>query len=417
MTRVRAATTIIPRVAHHTEEDEANISNAQAGGHQGSIGVPSLPDLLLGLKGSSSTGRLRLEREGVSRELYLKEGVLIGADSSAGTDSLEWLLFTAGVISEERHAEVRSLIQLGTRSGRALVESGSLSPATLCEWTERRARFLARDVLTWRSGTYLFEQDAAPPAGSIGLRVDPADLLLEALREGLGASALTQHHPSAEVVPELSEHAAQRAGRLLPHEMYVLSLIDGRRAASEICALSELGDAETLKTLALLRLAGCLRGPALEYACSAPVEKGAGQAGLPASLELPSGESPAELRAVIRIYNDLYAHLYGHLIKEVGPIAEQLLEKNLREVRDLHAALFARTATGRDGSLPEETLLRNVNMASTAMVTKDRSRRDLLVGALHDYLRGMVLAVRRILGPDHEEQVLSWVRETRCARI
>jgi hypothetical protein len=127
--------------------------------------------------------------------------------------------------------------------------------------------------------------------------------------------------------------------------------------------------------------------------------------------DLPAGETSAEIRATVRIYNDLYASVYAHLIKEVGPIADQYLERHLKEVRDQHAAVLGRMAAGRGAGLSEDTVIRNMNLV------KDQNRRDRLVGALHDYLRAMVLAVRRILGAEHEAFVLRRLQEQRCARI
>lgn len=378
---------------------------------RGAFGGADLAGVVLSLRLSSSTGRLRLEREGVHRDLFLRDGLLIAADSSAPTDALEWLLFTAGVLSEERHAEVRALIGEGARRGTALIESGCLSPAGLCEWTERRARFLASDSMTWKTGTWEFETGTTPPEGAIVVRLHPAELMLTALRQR-PATWLSSRLPAADRIPE----PIGPLDGLMPHEEYVLSLASGRRTVSEICRLSELGEAGTLEVLALLLTIGCLR------------EKGAAPAvspqGVPASggepavaeedpafpIDLPAGDSTAEMRAVVRIYNEMFVFVYAHMIKEVGPIAEQLLDKHLREARDRHAALFARTWGGRDGSFPEDALMRNVNLI------RDQNRRDLLVAGLHDYLKAMILAVRRILGADHELLVLRRLRETRCTR-
>ncbi|HKY33950.1 MAG TPA: DUF4388 domain-containing protein [Candidatus Polarisedimenticolia bacterium] len=375
---------------------------------RGSIGSPDISHLVLDLQGRSATGRLRAERDGVRRDLYLRDGVVVCADSSADTDALEWLLFTAGALSEERLTDVRRLIGSGSRRGPALVEAGGITPAGLCEWAERRACFLARDTMTWRAGEYAFEEAAGPDPGAITVRLDPREVVMAALRESAAWAMLSSRLPAPDEVPQPLSCCVS----LLPHEVYVLSLADGRRKVSEICWLSEIGEADTLRTLALLATAGCL-APA---GGAAPArEDGAGrkeaQAGVfDAPPDLPPGDSPAELRAAVRIYNELYVFLCAHMIKEVGPIAEQLLDKHMREVRDQHAALFARAAAGRDGSLPEDQLVRNVNAA------RDQSRRDMLVAGLQDYLRAMVVAVRRILGPDHEAQVVRRLRELRCSR-
>jgi hypothetical protein len=394
------------------------ISQVQTRVLRGSIGSSEITDLLLSLRASAETGRLRLEREGVARDLYLKAGAVIAADSSAETDSLEWLLFTAGVISEDRHGKVRSRIEGGERRGRALVESGSLSPVSLCEWTRRRVRFLASDALNWRSGSYAFENGVLPPPGSISVDLDPVDILLQAMREESRPATVTAGMPAPDLRLD-AVAAAAGAGRLLAHEAYVLSLVDGVRRVSEICCLSEIGEAETLRTLSLLSLAGCVResGAANPQAAvsrladpAAQMRPAAPGPDSPLQVDLPEGESPADLRAIIRAYNDHFVLMYGHMIKEVGPIAEQLLDKHLRDVREAHAAILGRVLSGRDGSLPEDALTRNVNQI------KNQNRREALVSALNGYMLALVSSVRRILGPAHEEIVMRRLRELRCTR-
>jgi hypothetical protein len=381
---------------------------------RGPLGSSEVPLVLLSLQGELATGRLRLQREGVTRELFLAGGWLVHADSSAPTDALEWLLFNAGVLSEERLGHVRSLIGSGTRRGRALLEMGVVTPRLLCEWADRRARFLASDTIGWKRAECVFDEGISPQPGTICLRVDARALVLDSLREGAGAACLAARIPAADIV--LVPAAAEPAD-LAPHERYVLSLVDGRRAVSEICFLSEIGEADTLRALALLQVCGWLQdasAPPLpargEEAASAAPSREPTAASLMEPLDVPAGDTPAEMRAAIRIYNDVYAGLCAYLIKEVGPIAEQLLDKQLRDARDQHAAIFSRAIPGRDGALPEDQIMRNVNGV------RDQNRRDALLAALHGYLRAMVTAVRRILGPEHEARVLRRLKELRCSR-
>ncbi len=384
------------------------ISQVQTRVLRGSIGSPAITDLLLSLRASAETGRLRLERDGVARDLYLKTGAVIAADSSAETDSLEWLLFTAGVITEDRHGKVRGLIKGGERRGRALVESGSLSPVSLCEWTRRRVRFLASDALNWRTGSYVFEDGVLPSPGSISVDLDPVDILLQAMREEARPPTVTAGMPGPDLRLEVVAAAATGAGRLLAHEAYVLSLVDGVRRVSEICCLSEIGETETLRTLSLLVLAGCARESGAANPQAAASRLADPTAALP--MDLPEGETPADLRAIIRAYNDHFVLMYGHMIKEVGPIAEQLLDKHLRDVREARAAILGRVLSGRDGSLPEDALTRNVNLI------KNQNRREALVAALNDYMLALISSVRRVLGPAHEEVVMRRLKELRCTR-
>jgi hypothetical protein len=376
-------------------------------------GPSEVPLVLLSLHGEPATGRLRVQRDGVTRDLFLQDGFVVHADSSAPTDAIEWLLFHGGVLSEERLGQVRSLIAGGSRRGRALLEMGAVTPQALCEWTERRARFLVSDTLGWKRAECLFEEGMAPLPGTIGVRLDTRALVLSALREGAAGACLSARMPAADDV--LAAGAAVPAD-LPAHERYVLSLADGRRPVSEICFLSEMGEAETLRTLALLHVCGCLHDAAESSAAARPGEpataasRETAAAALMEPLDIPAGDTTAEMRAAIRIYNDVYAGLCAYLIKEVGPIAEQLIERHLRDARDQHAAIFSRAVPGRDGALPEDQIMRNVNGI------RDQNRRDTLVAGLHGYLRAMVTAVRRILGPEHEAQVLRRLKELRCSR-
>ena len=93
---------------------------------RGAVGSIALTDVLLTLQNTGSTGLLRVEREGVSRDLWLASGTLVAAESSAGSDSLEWLLVTAGVISQDRCDQVRERIDAGGRRGPALIDRKSV---------------------------------------------------------------------------------------------------------------------------------------------------------------------------------------------------------------------------------------------------------------------------------------------------
>jgi hypothetical protein len=376
-------------------------------------GSSEIPLVLLSLHGEPATGRLRVQREGVTRDLFLAGGFLVHADSSAPTDALEWLLFHGGVLSEERLGQVRSLIAGGSRRGRALLEMGAVTPQALCEWAERRARFLVSDTLGWRRAECQFEEGTSPVPGTIGVRLDTRALVVSALREGAGAPCLSARMSAPD---DVLAPVAGADSDLAAHERYVMSLADGRRPVSEICFLSEMGEAETLRTLALLHVCGAIQDAAEPVPAARTGEPAAAGLREPTAsalmepLDVPAGDTTAEMRAAIRIYNDVYAGLCAYLIKEVGPIAEQLLDKHLRDARDQHAAIFSRAVPGRDGALPEDQIMRNVNGI------RDQNRRDTLVAGLHGYLRAMVMAVRRILGPEHEAQVLRRLKELRCSR-
>ncbi len=388
---------------------------------QGAVGSPALTDLLLSLHDASRTGRLRVSRDGVWRDLWVKDGVLIGAESSAEGDALESLLLTADLLTRERHDAVRARIEAGARRGPALVESAHLSPSQLVEWTGRRARFLARDILCWGRGEYAFEEGEAPPEGAIPTAIPIRGILLETLRDA-GPARARAADPDGSVVPRGTPCNGD-AIDLLPEEAYVLSLADGRRSVAEISRMAEFGSEATTAILARLMAAGLLRPHA-----ERPAEEMDGpRAGDPAAvgadgdpdrdrgigewIDLPAGDSQNTLRAIIRMSNDLFVTTGAYLGREIGPISEHLLDKALRDARAQHPALLHRVAGTRDGSLPEETLIRNIGLI------KEHDPRACLLSGLESYLGGILLLVRRYLGPEHERSLRDRARELKCPGV
>jgi hypothetical protein len=201
--------------------------------------------------------------------------------------------------------------------------------------------------------------------------------------------------PESEAVFEIFTYSeGGEAPPLLPHERYVLALSNGRRNASEIAQISELGEMATRKILCVLFLVGCIRHRRAEAVEGAPAP-------------LPQEDSLKDARVVIRAYNEMFTYLYEYMIKEVGPIAEHVLDKYLREVREANLTLFNKVTLAKDGSLGEEALTRNLHLQ------RGKNRREILIGGLNEYLYSGLLAVKRTLGPDHEEVVIRRLDELR----
>ena len=385
---------------------------------RGAVGSIALTDVLLTLQNTGSTGLLRVEREGVSRDLWLASGTLVAAESSAGSDSLEWLLVTAGVISQDRCDRVRERIDAGGRRGPALVEAAGLSPAQLCQWTERRARFLTRDVIGWKTGEFTFEEGALPPAGAIPVALMPREVLLGALRDPAAAFLLEAGRPVSEAIPIPADRGLEE-GLLQPEERYVLSLTDGKRSAGDIASLSEIGAHETALVLSRLALTGFVSlrgiGPSSEVVRQdeasirgderQPAAGPGAQTTIEEWIVLPAGDSHNALRAILVAANRMFVAAGVCMVRDIGPIAEHLLEKALRDARAQHPALFQRVAAARDGSLPEETMIRNLGML------KESKPRLALVSGLDAYLCSILNVVRRFLGPEHESSLVRLVKE------
>lgn len=363
------------------------------GTFKGRISPLNLTEILKFLKESGKTGLLRAETDGAARALYVRRGCVIAAESSDPSESLIAILRAEGGLDATLGAACEARAAGGGRPGRALVELQAVTPAGLWEWTQRRARRVALRLIASSSGSFAFEEGVLPPPDWMLADLDISDVVLTTLRELEDGPLLASRLPEPEAIFELAPWSdGGEPPPLLPHERYVLGLVNGRRTAGEVLRMSELGDAATRRILCLMFLVGCVRHRRDEALEGAP---------------LPGEDSIGEMRTVIRAYNDMFGFVYGYMIKEVGPIAEHVLDKYLREVRDANLALLAKVALGKDGTLAEDLLVRNLQLV------RGRNRRELLVGGLNEYLYSGLLAVKRTLGADHEATVIRRLKEIR----
>jgi len=363
------------------------------GAFKGRLTPFNQPEILKFFKESGKTGLLQITSAEITKGLYVRRGRVIAAESSARADSLLSMVAASGRIGADQAAACRTLVTAGMRPGRALAQSGALSSSELWEWTERRVRSVIRSVLAWDEGSFAFEEGAMPPPDWMIVDLDILDLLLRALRDLEEGDLLASRLPESDVIFEyVTFSEGGDPPPLLPHERYVLSLVNGRRTVSEIAKLSELGDSSTRTILALLFLVGCTRQGRSENVDTGPI---------------PAESTGTDVRAILRAYNEMFAFLHGYMIKEVGPIAEHVLEKYLREVRESNQALFNRVALGKDGTLSEDALSRNLHLL------RGKNRQETLISGLNEFLYSELLAVKRTLGADHEEIVVRHLKDLR----
>ena len=187
----------------------------------------------------------------------------------------------------------------------------------------------------WEEGQFHFEESTLPEKERITVDLDIASLILAGIRRvdanGRGARP---------AIPE-GTLVLERGGRdapprlLEPYEEHVLELIDGERSVLEICRESEIGDNETLKVLYALISSGIVRVKGKKVRT------------------LDQDFVPEDtLYSVMNSFNQMYGYVFRYMVREVGPIAENVLEKYLaRPAREPQGRL-------RGGQAPEGRLAR-----------------------------------------------------------
>jgi hypothetical protein len=96
----------------------------------------------------------------------------------------------------------------------------------------------------------------------------------------------------------------------------------------------------------------------------------------------------------------MYGHIFKYMVREVGPIAENVLEKYLNTLREGKKDVFGGIKLQKDGTLDPATIERNLNKFP------EDERKGVLVDALNELLYAELLAVKRTLGAEHEASIV-----------
>jgi len=353
---------------------------------RGRLSDVGLPTVLAVLQESGRTGVLSLVNSGVRKSIYFLGGKLVFAGSSQPADRLGEVLLRGEKISTEEYLGLDQRIRGGQRIGKALVEGGVLSPKDLWWAIEQQIKEIVWSIFEWEDGYYHFEDDDAPEREKITFDLDVAGLVVEGIRRSDGMGAIREHFISTDCVVEQTELVVPV--ELEAHERHVLRLIDGQRTIAEICTESEIGEAETRKVMHAFLAIAALKS------------LGPRQAAL--TKNVVEGDA---LASVVDLYNEMYRHLFRHMSEEVGPIAEIILEKYLKELKERPGSLFEKVRLQQDGALDPLQVERNLQRVP------EPERRDQLVSGLNELLYSELLAVKRTLGASHESQLISVFRE------
>jgi hypothetical protein len=361
---------------------------AVPGGLRGTLARLALPDLLHELQAAGATGILSLTSGGARKALYFKGGRVVFAASNLPSDRLGEVLLREGKITPDQiESSVRALAQ-GRRQGRVLVEMGALSPDELWWAVQTQVREIVFSVFQWDEGHFHFEESVLPEKEKITVDLDVTALVLEGVRRMDPGGAMHARLPDAYLVVERGEAPAK--GLLHPWEEHVLSLIDGEKSILELCHESDAGEGQTQKALYAFLCTGIARARGRKV-------RALDQDFVPEDTAL----------AVLDSFNRMYRHILAYMVKEVGPIAENVLAKYLGTLRESRPEVFQAVSLRKDGSLDEAAVERNLARLP------EEERRTRLVDALNELLYAELLAVKRTLGADHESAIVRDLRPPR----
>lgn len=235
--------------------------------YRGDLAEAGLAEILYSIDRFQVPGVIQAEREGVVKDVHLKEGRIVHASSSDVADGLGDFLLRAGRITAEQHAHMmRRREESDRRLGVLLVEEGLFSPGAVHEAIRQQVEAIVWSLFYWEEGAVTFSIGDFPHGGGrVKIDLPMRQVILQGIRRAPNAKALVTRLGRKETVlaPCWDVETLIAVG-LDDDEHALLRLVDGRRTLYEICTEGPFSAAENAKMLYAFQVLRLLRRAAME---------------------------------------------------------------------------------------------------------------------------------------------------------
>lgn len=230
---------------------------------QGNISKFTLPEIFQLIAAGRKSGTLGIQKDDSIVMIYFESGDIIYGYGPRQTFHLGQLLkerrkLSAAQLEEAVQAQART--ENTKRLGEILMAKGFIDRADLEAVIKEQIEFLLFSLLTWQDGTFKFYENQYPTEEEVTVRLSVENVILEGLRRLDEMNMVNEVLPDRNAVFTISasQGGRTRAVTLQAAEWNIMALVDGYRSINDICKDSQLGQDESLKRLALLKLAGII---------------------------------------------------------------------------------------------------------------------------------------------------------------
>ncbi len=148
----------------------------------GTLETMSLTDLLQFLAASRKTGKLKFDRDKITKEVFFEKGLIVGSYSNDPKEYLGQVLLHYGKVSEAQLQAAREAQRSsGAKLGEVLVAQGFLSEQDVMDILKIRTLDAIYDLFLWDKGQFEFFDSQSLPKNLIGIEVEPTIVIMEGI--------------------------------------------------------------------------------------------------------------------------------------------------------------------------------------------------------------------------------------------
>ena len=202
---------------------------------QGTLETMSLTDLLQFLGTGRKTGTLKFDRGKITKQIYFKNGLIVGSGSNDPKEYLGQVLLHYGRLNESQLQRAREAQRrTGQKLGEAVVQLGFLTESDVLDILKTRTLDAIYDLFVWTDGHFEFYDGAPLPPDLIMVEVEPTTVIMEGIYriDELARYRSVVTSDRAVLEPGSRSPAAVKLARDL---IRILSFVDKRMSVAEIC--------------------------------------------------------------------------------------------------------------------------------------------------------------------------------------
>jgi hypothetical protein len=229
--------------------------------YRGDLSQTALPEILYTIDRFQVPGVIEASREGLVKQVYIKEGNVVHATSTDRNDSLGVYLQRSGVISPDLYLEtMRERERTNKRYGVLLIENGILSPADVLRAIRKQIEAIVWSLFYWQDGSVIFSIGEFKEPDAVRIQVPMRQVILQGIKRAPDAKTLVMRLGRKDTVLEPCYKTEQLVELALDADEYrLLSLVDGRRTLYDVCTQGPHSAADNAKVLYAFQILQLLR--------------------------------------------------------------------------------------------------------------------------------------------------------------
>jgi hypothetical protein len=229
---------------------------------QGTLKTMSLVDLLQFLAAGRKSGTLKFDRGKITKQVYFKNGMIVGSKSNDPREYLGQVLLHYGKVDDAQLKAAREVQRTsGAKLGEVLVEQGFLTEEEVIEILKTRTLDAIYDLFMWNEGDFEFYDEDLSSDELLLIEVEPTNVIMEGIYRIDEFARYRTLVPSDRAILELA--AGWTASLKLGKEFrQILYFVEKRMSVKEICyqmhasAFHVYGQLFTLISEGVARVAG-----------------------------------------------------------------------------------------------------------------------------------------------------------------